>query len=212
MTSSGQTELREGAQQWRHVVKGAEPRVEASRSTGPAATAPGGPALPGRTWGGQRQRILSCADLPHRAVSPSWAVPPPGLTAGHVAVALADVTALEPAGPARGFGDTGGDLDAAADEGGSQVSLAAARRGALAGDVPLADLDAAPQADPCRGRAHHGVLTWSSPRQGGLGDALEDPPVAPGYSRRQEGRGVHRPSDWQALAGSPSSRKPGRQL
>lgn len=30
--------------------------------------------------------------------------------------------------------------------------------------------------------------------------------------RRQEGLGVQRPSDWQALAGSPSSRKPGRQL
>lgn len=34
----------------------------------------------------------------------------------------------------------------------------------------------------------------------------------PCYSRRQVGLGVQRPSDWQALAGSPSSRKPGRQL
>lgn len=32
------------------------------------------------------------------------------------------------------------------------------------------------------------------------------------YSRRQVGLGVQRPSDWQALAGSPSSRNPGRQL
>lgn len=32
------------------------------------------------------------------------------------------------------------------------------------------------------------------------------------YSRRQVGLGVQRPLDWQALAGSPSSRNPGRQL
>lgn len=32
------------------------------------------------------------------------------------------------------------------------------------------------------------------------------------YSRRQVGLGVQWPSDWQALAGSPSSRNPGRQL
>lgn len=139
-----------------------------------------------------------------------------GPTAGNVAVTLADVTALEPAGPARQFGDTARDLDAAAVEEGSQVLLAVTRRGALAGDVPLADLDAASQADPCRDRDRGKAITGCSPGalrdKEGLGTWLQGLIATRGHSRRQEGLGVQRPSAWQALAGSPSSRKPGRQL
>lgn len=58
------------------------------------------------------------------------------------------------------------------------------------GDVPAALLPA-----PCAGR----VPPWAQH------DTQQ-------YSRRQVGLGVQWPLDWQALAGSPSSRNPGRQL
>lgn len=92
------------------------------------------------------------------------------------------------------------------------MSLAAAGRGALAGDVPLADLDAATQADPCRDRVgdRDRAITGCSP--GALRDKESLGTILQRHSRRQEGLGVQWPSDWQALAGSPSSRKPGRQL
>lgn len=94
------------------------------------------------------------------------------------------------------------------------MSLAAAGRGALAGDVPLADLDAAAQADPCRNRVgdrdRDRAITGCSP--GALRDKESLGTILQRHSRRQEGLGVQWPSDWQALAGSPSSRKPGRQL
>lgn len=114
-------------------------------------------ALPGRSC--KDSRDVELPSGPQLAASPSpraasaphqrWA-PLPGLPAGHVAVALADIAAQEPAHPARAFGAAGGDLDAAAVQGGSQVALGAAGRRAPPADVPLADLDPASQADPCK--------------------------------------------------------------
>lgn len=137
--------------------------------------APRSPGRPSSTWKHLRRAKRADFELFAAPISqrqPSLhtgtlgrAVPAAGPTAGHVAVALADVTALEPAGPARQLGGTGGDPDASSAEGGSRGRGAAAGRGAASGQLPLADLDAAAQAGPCGARP----ITGGSPAPGGLG-------------------------------------------
>lgn len=78
------------------------------------------------------------------------------LTAGDVAVALAEVTVAEPAIPARWLRDTGGDLDAAVLEEGREVDLVGTGGGAAAIDVPLVDFDPASEAEPCQGKRREG--------------------------------------------------------